>query len=216
METRRHGALPFRRSGDGSNLQPQIRVNGRIRAREVRVILGSTGEQLGVMRLSDALRKAQSLGQDLVEIAPTANPPVCKIVDFGKFRYDISKHSKDKRPASARLKEIKFRVNIDEHDYLTKVRHAEEFLDRGNKVRVQLQFRGREMAHQELGTQLVGKVRDDLSSMSQVEAEPKIAGRNVTMTLAPLPANRRKRKFTAEPTTDEQGDEASSLNSLHE
>ena len=168
------------------------------------------------MRLSDALRKAQSLGQDLVEIAPTANPPVCKIVDFGKFRYDISKHSKDKRPAGARLKEIKFRVNIDEHDYMTKVRHAEEFLDRGNKVRVQLQFRGREMAHQELGIQLVGKVRDDLSSMSQVETEPKIAGRNITMTLAPLPSNRRRRKFTAEPKTDEQGDEAGSLNSLHE
>ena len=168
------------------------------------------------MRLSDALRKAQSLGQDLVEIAPTANPPVCKIVDFGKFRYDISKHSKDKRPAGARLKEIKFRVNIDEHDYMTKVRHAEEFLDRGNKVRVQLQFRGREMAHQELGIQLVGKVRDDLSSMSQVETEPKIAGRNITMTLAPLPANRRRRKFTAESKTDEQGDEAGSLNSLHE
>ena len=149
------------------------------------------------MRLTDALRKAQTLGQDLVEIAPTANPPVCKIVDFGKFRYDISKHSKDKKPASSRLKEIKFRVNIDEHDYVTKVRHAEEFLDRGNKVRVQLQFRGREMAHQELGTRLVEKVRDDLSSMSQVETEPKIAGRNITMTLAPLPANRRKRKFTA-------------------
>src|SRR5215469_12833286 len=213
MEIRRCGALPFRLLGDGSNLQPQIRVNGRIRAREVRVILGSTGEQLGVLRLTDALRKAQSLGLDLVEIAPTANPPVCKIVDFGKFRYDISKHSKDKKPASSRLKEIKFRVNIDEHDYLTKVRHAEEFLDRGNKVRVQLQFRGREMAHQELGTQLVGKVRDDLSSMSQVETEPKIAGRNITMTLAPLPANRRKRKFTALAKIDEQGEEAGSLNS---
>ncbi len=103
------------------------------------------------MRLNDALRKAQTLGLDLVEVAPTANPPVCKIVDFGKFRYDISKHSKDKKPGSSKLKEVKFRVNIDEHDYLTKVRHAEEFLDRGNKVRVQLQFRGREMAHQELG-----------------------------------------------------------------
>src|SRR5438093_9435910 len=199
METRRRGALPFRRSGDGSNLQPQIRVNGRIRAREVRVILGSTGEQLGVLRLTDALRKAQSLGLDLVEIAPTANPPVCKIVDFGKFRYDISKHSKDKKPASSRLKEIKFRVNIDEHDYLTKVRHAEEFLDRGNKVRVQLQFRGREMAHQEFGMQLVQKVRDDLSGMSQVEMDPKITGRNITMTLAPLPASRRKRRVTAPP-----------------
>jgi translation initiation factor IF-3 len=166
------------------------------------------------LRLTDALRKAQSLGLDLVEIAPTANPPVCKIIDFGKFRYDISKHSKDKKPASSRLKEIKFRVNIDEHDYITKVRHAEEFLDRGNKVRVQLQFRGREMAHQELGTQLVGKVRDDLSSMSQVETEPKIAGRNITMTLAPLPANRRKRKFTTLPKMDEQSEEAGSLNSL--
>ncbi len=178
--------------------------------------MGASGEQLGVMKLNDALRKAQTLGLDLVEVAPMAQPPVCKIIDFGKFRYDISKHSKDKKPASARLKEIKFRVNIDEHDYLTKVRHAEEFLDRGNKVRVQLQFRGREMAHQELGTQLVGKVRDDLSSMSQVETEPKIAGRNITMTLAPLPANRRKRKFTELPTTDEQGEETGSLNSVDE
>src|SRR3954454_13779815 len=107
------------------------------------------------MRLTDALRKAQSLGQDLVEVAPTANPTVCKIVDFGKFRYDVSKHSKDKKASGSKLKEIKLRVNIDEHDYLTKVRHAEEFLDRGKKVRVQLHFRGREIAHQELRTHLV-------------------------------------------------------------
>src|SRR5207249_3828060 len=100
-------------------------------------------------RESDALRKAQGLGLDLVEIAPTATPPVCKIIDFGKFRYDVSKQTKDKRPSGSKLKEIKFRVNIDDHDYLTKIRHGEEFLDRGNKVRVQLQFRGREMAHQE-------------------------------------------------------------------
>jgi translation initiation factor IF-3 len=161
--------------------------------------MGSTGEQLGVMKLSDALRKAQGLGLDLVEIAPTAAPPVCKIIDFGKFRYDVSKQTKDKRPSGSKLKEIKFRVNIDDHDYLTKIRHGEEFLDRGNKVRVQLQFRGREMAHQEFGMQLVHKVRDDLSGMSQVEMNPKIAGRNITMTLAPLPANRRKRRFTAPP-----------------
>src|ERR1700745_1580752 len=204
MEIRRRGALPLRRPGASSNLQPQIRVNGRIRAREVRVIMGSNGEQLGVMKLNDALRKAQNLGLDLVEVAPTANPPVCKIIDFGKCRYDISKHTKDKKPASAKLKEIKFRVNIDEHDYLTKIRHAEEFLDRGNKVRVQLQFRGREMAHQEFGMQLVEKVRDDLSGMSQVEMNPKITGRNITMTLAPLPANRRKRRFTASPKSDDE------------
>src|SRR5438132_12491779 len=152
------------------------------------------------MKLSDALRKAQGMGLDVVEIAPTANPPVCKIVALGKFRYDISKHERDKRPGGAKLKEIKFRVNIDDHDYLTKIRHGEEFLDRGNKVRVQLQFRGREMAHQEFGMQLVHKVRDDLSGMSQVEMEPKITGRNITMTLAPLPANRRKRRFTTPPS----------------
>lgn len=158
------------------------------------------------MKLNDALRRAQTLGLDLVEVAPTANPPVCKIIDFGKFRYDVSKHTRDKKPAGSKLKEIKFRVNIDEHDYLTKVRHGEEFLDRGNKVRVQLQFRGREMAHQEFGMHLIEKVRDDLSSMSQVEMEPKITGRNVTMTLAPLPVNRRKRKFTAETKLPEEGE----------
>ena len=158
--------------------------------------MGSTAEQLGVMKLSDALRKAQSLGLDLVEVAPTANPPVCKIVDFGKFRYDIAKQEKEKKASGTKLKEIKFRVNIDDHDYMTKIRHGEAFLDKGNKVRVQLQFRGREMAHQEFGMQLMHKVRDDLNTMSQVEMEPKAAGRNITMTLSPLPAARRKRRFS--------------------
>src|SRR5256714_10303503 len=167
--------------------------------------MGTSGEQLGVMKLSDALRKAQSLELDLVEIAPTANPPVCKIVDFGKYRYDIAKQDKDRKSSpAAKLKEIKFRVNIDEHDYLTKIRHGEEFLDRGNKVRVQLQFRGREMAHQEFGRQLVHKVRDDLSGMSQVEMEPKITGRNITMPWTPLPANRRKRRFLPPPKEESE------------
>jgi translation initiation factor IF-3 len=157
--------------------------------------MGSTGEQLGVMKLSDALRRADALGLDLVEVAPTANPPVCKIVAIGKFRYDLSKQEKDRRSSGTRLKEIKFRVNIDDHDYLTKIRHGEEFLDKGNKVRVQLQFRGREMAHQEFGMQLMNKVKQDLAGMSQVEMEPTLAGRNITMTLSPLPANRRKRRF---------------------
>jgi translation initiation factor IF-3 len=194
-------------------LQQQIRVNGRIRAREVRVILGATSEQLGVMKLSDAIKRAQGMGMDLVEVAPTANPPVCKIVDFGKFRYDISKQIKDKKASSTKLKEIKFRVNIDEHDYLTKIRHGEDFLDKGNKVRVQLQFRGREMAHQEFGMQLMYKVRDDLATMAQVEMEPKAAGRNITMTLSPLPTNKRKRRFSIpdeelEPDKDAEPDEA--------
>jgi translation initiation factor IF-3 len=164
------------------------------------------------MKLSDALRKAQGMGLDVVEIAPTANPPVCKIVALGKFRYDISKHERDKRPGGAKLKEIKFRVNIDDHDYLTKIRHGEEFLDRGNKVRVQLQFRGREMAHQEFGMQLMEKVRDDLAGMSQVEMAPKITGRNITMTLTPLPSNRRKRRFAPPPKTADEGEPAVSSN----
>ena len=189
-------------------LQQQIRVNGRIRAREVRVILGSTSEQLGVMKLSEAIKRAQGMGLDLVEVAPTANPPVCKIVDFGKFRYDISKQEKDKKASGTKLKEIKFRVNIDDHDYLTKIRHGEQFLDKGNKVRVQLQFRGREMAHQEFGMQLMFKVRDDLATMAQVEMEPKTAGRNITMTLSPLPANKRKRRFSLENETIEEDKDA--------
>ena len=159
------------------------------------MILAASGQQLGVMKLSDAIRKAQEMGLDLVEVAANANPPVCRIVDFGKFKYEAAKHDKEKKNASSKLKEIKFRVNIDEHDYVTKLRHGEEFLDKGNKVRVQLQFRGREMAHQELGMALMGRVKTDLSGMAQVEMEPKLMGKSVTMTLAPLPANKRKRHF---------------------
>ncbi|RFC45298.1 MAG: translation initiation factor IF-3 [Verrucomicrobia bacterium] len=170
-------------------------MNQRIRAREVRVIVASSGQQLGVLKIQDALRAAQTAGLDLVEVAPTANPPVCRIVDFGKFKYEISKQDKEKKQASSKLKEIKFRVNISEHDYETKLRHGEEFLDRGNKVRVQLQFRGRENAHKELGMKLMHKISDDLNSMANVEQAPKLMGRAVTMTLAPLPAGKRKRKF---------------------
>jgi len=166
----------------------------------VRVILASTGQQLGVMKIQDALRQAQSMGLDLVEVAPQANPPVCRIVDYGKFKYEAAKQEKEKKNAGSKLKEIKFRVNIDDHDYVTKLRHGEEFLDKGNKVRIQLQFRGREMAHQELGIELMHRIKADLATMANVEQEPKMQGRNVTMTLAPLPANKRKRHFLS---TDE-------------
>jgi len=150
------------------------------------------------MKLSDALRKAQELGLDLVEVAANANPPVCRIVDFGKFKYEAAKHEKEKKNSGSKLKEVKFRVNIDDHDYLTKLRHAEEFLDKGNKVRVQLQFRGREMAHQELGMALMVRVKTDLVTMAHVEMEPKLMGKSVTMTLAPLPENKRKRHFLSD------------------
>jgi len=197
--------------GGSINLK-DIRINERIRAREVRVILAANNEQLGIMRLDEAIRRARSMGLDLVEIAPNAQPPVCRIVDFGKFRYDLSKQEKDNKQAVTKVKEIKFRVNIDEHDYITKVRHAEDFLDKGNKVKVHLQFRGREMAHQDLGMKVVQRVREDLAGMAHVDMEPKLVGRAVGMTLSPLPTGKRQRKFSKhgealEPEPEDEGED---------
>jgi len=172
----------------------------------VRVVIASTNEQLGVMKLQDALRKAQSLGIDLVEVAPNAQPPVCRIVDFGKFRYEMSKQDKDKRQNTSKLKELKFRVNIDEHDYLTKIRRGEQFLDKGNKLKVQLQFRGREMAHKELGDAVMRRVKADLATMAVVEMEPKQIGKSINMTLSPLPAAKRKRRFSLAENDVEEDD----------
>jgi len=188
-----HGA---RTNADKTIQLQSIRINQRIRAKEVRVVLASTGEQLGVMKIQDALRRAMDLGLDLVEVSANAVPPVCRIVDFGKFKYELSKHEKEKKQnAASKMKEIKFRVNIGTHDYETKLRHAEEFLDKGNKVRMLLQFRGREMAHQELGMGIMSKIRQNLETMGHPEAEPKLIGRNIFMTLVPLPAGKRKRHF---------------------
>ncbi|WP_256379099.1 translation initiation factor IF-3 [Candidatus Xiphinematobacter sp. Idaho Grape] len=173
-------------------------MNERIRASEVRVVLASTNEQLGVMKFEDAICKAKDLGLDLVEVAPMANPPVCRITNYGKFRYDLSKQERDRKPHSGKVKEIKFRVNIDQHDYRTKLRHAEDFLDKNNKLKIYLQFRGREMAHKELGMLLIERVRADLQTMAHVDMEPKLIGRAISMTLSPLPVSKRKKKFLEE------------------
>lgn len=150
------------------------------------------------MKIEDALRKAKSLGLDLVEVAPNATPSVCRIVDYGKFKYDLSKQEKDKKSHSGRVKEIKFRVNISKNDYLTKLRHAEDFLDKHNKVKVYLQFRGREMAHKELGMELMDRVKKDLYTMAHVDMAPKLVGKAISMILSPLPTVKRKRKFLGE------------------
>ena len=184
---------------------PQVRVNNRIRAREVRVVDGRTNQQIGIMNTQDALRAARQVGLDLVEVAPQAKPPVCRIVDFGKYRYEMSKQDKERKASGPKVKEVKFRVNIDEHDYMTKLRRAEDFLAKGSKVRVQLQFRGRENAHQELGFELLGRVREDLVQTGNVEMEPRKVGRAITMVLSPLPENKRKRRWTSE--DEEFGDE---------
>ncbi|MEZ5305341.1 MAG: translation initiation factor IF-3 [Verrucomicrobiales bacterium] len=174
----------------------RTRVNERIRAPKVRVIEAATNSQLGVMSSRDALALAKQKGLDLVEIAANADPPVCKIVDYGKYKYDLSKKQKEHPKSKAgKVKEIKFRVGIDPHDYGIKMGRAEGFLDHGDKVRFVLMFRGRENAHPELGFQLMEKVVDDLKTMGHVDYPPKKVGRSIGMMLSPLPKDRRKRKF---------------------
>ncbi len=170
------------------------RVNDRIRAPKVRVVLAN-GDQLGVMTARDALTKAQSLGLDLVEIAGQADPPVCKIIDYGKYKYEQAKLKKQKSKASTRMKEVKFRVGTGQHDYNIKLGRAEGFLDSNHKCRFVLQFRGRENAHKELGFVMLNKIIEDLKTMAQVDQPPKLNGRAVAMILSPLPQHQRKRKF---------------------
>ena len=166
-------------------------MNERIRCPEIRVIYG---EHNVVIPTHKALKKAKELGLDLVEIAPNARPPVCRIVDYGKFKYEQAKQKKAEKPKK-REKEVKFRVNIDPHDYKIKLTHAEDFLAHGFKVRVQLQFRGRQMAHKELGFELMQRVKEDLSSMAHIDLEPKLNNRNILMMVSPLPPEKQKRKF---------------------
>ena len=188
-----------RRSGSGRGRRhysytPRIRKNERIRVREVRVI-DPDGKQIGVMATEQARRLARQQGLDLVEIAPTARPPVCRILDFGKYMYEQSKKGKDSKPQSSKIKEVRLRVRVEQHDYLTKLRRAEEFLGKGNKVKLSLMFRGREMEHQDLGFDVVNRAIGDLSHIGGRENEPRLVGRNITAVLAPLPPNRRKLKF---------------------
>lgn len=170
------------------------RINDRIRAPKVRVV-NANGEQLGVMSAREALIKAQSVGLDLVEIAGQADPPVCKIIDYGKYKYTQAKLKKGKSKSSTRMKEVKFRVGTGEHDYNIKLGRAETFLDGNHKVRFVLQFKGRENAHKDLGFVVLNRIVQDLKSMAAVDQPPRLNGRAVAMILSPLPAHQRKRHF---------------------
>ena len=145
------------------------------------------GEQLGVLDTFDAIRKAEDFGLDLVEVQPNADPPVCKILDYGKFKYETQKRANEarKRQKIIEVKEIKLRPNIDEHDYQVKMRNVQRFLNAGDKVKVTLRFRGREMAHQELGANVLTRVREETDEFAKVEAMPKLEGRQMIMVLAP-------------------------------
>jgi translation initiation factor IF-3 len=162
------------------------RVNEEIRVREVHLI-DKDGANHGTVAAVEALRLAQEAGLDLVEIAPNANPPVCKLMDFGKYKYQEQKKAAEarKKQKVVEVKEIKFRPMIDDHDYNVKMRSMVRFFEDGDKVKVTLRFRGREMAHQELGMQLLSRVKDDTGKLAKVEQEPRMEGRQMVMVLAP-------------------------------
>ena len=162
------------------------RINGEITAPEVRLI-GVDGEQLGIIKLAEAVRLSEQNDVDLVEIAPNAQPPVCRLMDYGKFKYQEQKrqHEAKLKQKIVQVKEVKFRPGTDEGDYQVKLRNLRRFLEEGDKAKVTLRFRGREMAHQELGMRVLERVRDDLLEISAVEAMPKLEGRQMVMVLAP-------------------------------
>ena len=161
-------------------------INEQIRDKEVRLI-GEDGEQLGIMSAKEAYKLAQDAELDLVKIAPTAKPPVCKIIDYGKYRYELARKEKEarKKQKVIEVKEVRLSPNIDTNDLNTKTGAARKFLEKGDKVKVTLRFRGRELAHQHFGMELMDRIRNELDEVAQVEQQPKFEGRQVVMVLAP-------------------------------
>ena len=171
-----------------------IRRNHRIKVPQVRVI-SPTGKQLGILDTAKAVSLALEVGLDLVEVAPNATPPVCRIMDFGKYVYEEQKKHSHAKTTASKIKEIEFTARIAQHDFETKLRHGEEFLHHGNKVKMRLKFRGREMAHTEIGFDVMKRAVADLAGMGHPDNDPKLIGRNIHVMLTPLPVNKRKPKF---------------------
>lgn len=164
----------------------EARINGEITAREIRLV-GMEGEQIGVVSLREAMALAEENDVDLVEISPTAQPPVCKLMDYGKFKYEQSKkrHEAKLKQKQVQIKEIKFRPGTDDGDYNVKLRNLIRFLNDGDKAKITLRFRGREMAHQDIGVRMLERLKQDLEPYGQVEQFPKVEGRQMVMVLAP-------------------------------
>ena len=192
-----------------------VRVNGKIRAREVRVI-GVDGKQLGIISLAEALTQARAAGVDLVEIAPNAAPPVCRLVDFGKFRYEQAKKDKEskKHQHANKVKEVQLSPKIDPHDLGVKLTHAIDFLCEDMKVKVVLKFRGREMAHTEYGFKLIAKFLKDIEPYGHPDAPPKMLGRAINVMISPLPRAKRAKNPHQKHHEDED-EEAPEKNSNH-
>ena len=168
-------------------INERTRVNQQIRISPVRVI-DSDGEQLGILPIERALEIAGESGMDLVEVAPTARPPVCRIMDYGKFKYEEQRKARDarKKQHHVQIKEVKMRPGIEDHDFEFKTRHARRFLEEGNKVKVTMMFRGRQMTHPELGREVLNRVVEEVSDLAKVEMPPTMEARSMTMVLAPL------------------------------
>ncbi|HUG39061.1 MAG TPA: translation initiation factor IF-3 [Longimicrobiales bacterium] len=166
--------------------EKRVRINRQIRISPVRVI-GDDGEQLGIMPVEQALEAAESKGLDLVEVAPNSRPPVVRIMDYGKFKYEAARKARQakKKQHNVHLKEVKFRPGIEEHDLEFKLRHARRFLEEGNKVKATMMFRGRQVTHPELGRQVLSRVAGELEDVGKVESSPVLEGRNMVMVLAP-------------------------------
>ena len=164
----------------------QHRINGEVNAREVRLI-GTDGEIIGIMSGREALKMAEEADTDLVEISPNATPPVCRLMDYGKFKYQEQKKAAEARAKQKiiQVKEIKLRPGTDENDYQVKMRNIKRFIEDGDKIKVTLRFRGREMAHQEIGMRQLERIREELAEMVQVESMPKLEGRQMVMMIAP-------------------------------
>ncbi|HEY8080913.1 MAG TPA: translation initiation factor IF-3 [Acidimicrobiales bacterium] len=165
---------------------PDLRINDRIRVEQVRLV-DPEGQQLGIQSTRDALELARSMDLDLVEVAPTANPPVCRIMDYGKFKFDEAQKAKESRRKSqgGGIKEMKYRPKIGPGDFDTKTRLVSKFLGEGHKVKITIMFRGREVFHPELGKRILDRVAEKIGDAAKVEAEPRLDGRNMTMVLAP-------------------------------
>ena len=195
--------FPARQAAKGDIPIDELRVNDKIRAKEVRVV-APDGAQIGVKDRDEALWLAEQLGLDLVEVAPEAQPPVCRLMDYGKYRYEQSVRGREARKKQTKtvIKEVKFRPKIDSHDFDTKRRKAEEFLDEGHKVKVTMMFRGREVTHPDLGRALLDRLATDLEGVAVVETPAKLEGRNMTMLLTP------DRKARARKDAQQSGDGA--------
>jgi len=194
-----HAGLFFRpeavSAGDSANnraevqtiKEQKVRVNDQIRISPIRLI-SDEGEQIGIVSIDEARTRAEEAGLDLVEVAPDARPPVVKLMDYGKFKYEQARAAREarKKQHTIQVKEVKFRPGIEEHDYEFKTRHARKFLEEGNKVRLTMMFRGRQITHSELGLEVLERVKEDLSDIGKVESEPSFEGRVMFMVMAPL------------------------------